>query len=334
MDSLAVIESLPPAGAATLPHDRHPVHVYIARLGSGSRRTMREAVNVIAAILTDGKCDSENLPWAALRYQHTAAIRAALIERYNASTANKALAALRGVLKEAWRLGYITAEDFHRATDVPTIRAHTLPRGRALASGEIAALMSVCGRDSSPAGIRDAALIAVLYGAGLRRSESVGLDLADYNVETGELAIRGAKGRKDRLGYATNGSADALKEWLVARGDDAGSLFCSINKGGRITMRRMTDQAVFHILRRRATKAGVSSFSPHDLRRSFISDLLDAGADISTVQQLAGHSNVQTTARYDRRGEVTKRKAAGLLHVPYRSSKRTPAVSQSAFSQL
>ena len=95
------------------------------------------------------------------------------------------------------------------------IKEQTLPRGRALASGEIPTLMGACGRDSSPAGIRDAALI-VLYGAGLRRSESVGLDLADYNIETGELAIRGAKGRKDRLGYATNGSADALKDWLVA----------------------------------------------------------------------------------------------------------------------
>jgi len=195
--------------------------------------------------------------------------------------------------------------------------AQTLPRGRALASGEIAALMNTCGRDSSPAGIRDAALVAVLYGAGLRRSESVGLDLANYNQETGELVIRGAKGRKDRIGYATNGSADALKDWLLVRGSDPGPLFCNINKSGRITIHRMTDQAVLHILRKRADEAGVASFSPHDLRRSFISDLLDAGADISTAQQLAGHSNVSTTARYDRRGEATKRKAAELLHVPY-----------------
>jgi integrase/recombinase XerD len=240
-----------------------------------------------------------------------------LIERYKPSTANKTLAALRGVLKEAWRLGYMTAEDFHRAADVPTIKAQTLPRGRALSSGEIAALLKMCAHDGSPAGARDAALVPLLYGAGLRRSEAVSVDLSDYNPETGELAICGAKGRKDRLAYATNGSADALGDWMEVRGGDNGPLFCRVNKSGRITICRLTDQAVLHILRKRGAEAGVSSFSPHDLRRSFVSDLLDAGADISTAQQLAGHSNVQTTARYDQRGETTKRKAAQLLHVPY-----------------
>ncbi len=298
------------------------MHVYIDRLGDGSRRTMRGALDGIAAFLTDGKSDAEAYPWATLRYCDSAKVKVELIARYKPSTANKALAALRGVLQECWRLGYMSAEDYHAAVDVKTIKSHTLPRGRALASGEIAALMGACGRDSSSAGSRDAALIAVLYGAGLRRSEAVALDISDYNDETGELAIRGAKGRKDRLAYATNGSSAALGDWIGVRGRDSGALFCNINKGGRITIRRMTDQAVLHILRKRASEAGVSSFSPHDCRRSFISDLLDAGADISTVQQLAGHSNIQTTARYDRRGEVTKQKAARLLHVPY--TKRPP----------
>lgn len=80
----------------------------------------------------------------------------------------------------------------------------------------------------------------------------------------------------------------------------------------------MTDQGVLYILQRRAEEAGIASFTPHDLRRTFIGDLLEAGADISTVQKLSGHANVQTTAGYDRRGEEAKRRAADLINLPER----------------
>ena len=79
----------------------------------------------------------------------------------------------------------------------------------------------------------------------------------------------------------------------------------------------MTDQAVYAILRSRAKRAKVKTFSPRDLRRSCVSDLLDAGVDISVVQRFVGHANVMTTARYDRRGEHAQKRAAKSLHVPF-----------------
>jgi integrase/recombinase XerD len=301
-----------------LSRDRHPAAVYLAHLAPGSRRTMREALTIIAGLLTSGRCTVETLAWDQLRYQHTAAIRAVLAERYQPATANKMLAALRGVLKEAWRLEQMSAEDYHRARDIPSVRGSALPSGRALSRGELRALFQACAQDASAAGRRDAALLAVLYGGGLRRSEATALDTADYDAETGALIVRSGKGHKDRTAYATNGAKDALDDWLAVRGVDPGPLFVPVDKAARLYLRRMTAQAILCILHKRAEEAGVKTFSPHDLRRTFISDLLDLGADISTVQRLAGHANVTTTARYDRRDEGTKRQASELLHVPYR----------------
>jgi integrase len=155
-----------------------------------------------------------------------------------------------------------------------------------------------------------------MYTGGLRREEVITLDLANYDPESGRLVILG-KRQKERTAYLINGAADALADWLAIRGAAAGPLFLAINKGGAIQPGRLTPQAVYNILAKRAAAASVAEFSPHDLRRTFVSDLLEAGADIATVAKMAGHSNVQTTARYDRRPEQAKQKAAGLLHVPY-----------------
>lgn len=319
---LVLVEVAPVDLVATspAPPDRHPVAVYLARLSVRSRRTMEGALHTVAHLLTAGRADAWQLNWPVLDYQHTQAVRTALVEmrQLAPASANLHLSALRGVLKEAWRLGLMSAETAQRACDLPPVRGTTLPRGRALGAGELRALFEHCAADASPGSVRDAALLAVLYGGGLRRSEAVALDLADWNPADASLVVKHGKGNKARQVYLAAGAAKAIADWLQLRGDDAGALLCPVNRGGRVQLRRMTDQAAYQALVDLAAAAGVASCSPHDMRRSFVSDLFEAGADVAVVRQLAGHANVQTTARYDRRGEAAKKKAAGLLHVPWR----------------
>ena len=317
MNDPAPTDSAPIARSSE--QDRNPALAYLGRLAPGFRRTMKAALDAMAARLAGGDCPGEGFPWGQLRYEHTAKLRADLAGSGLApATVNKLLAALRGVLREAWRLGLVDAETYHRAVDLPTVRGTALPAGRGLTPGEVRALFRAC--PPTVGGARDAALLAVLYGAGLRRSEAVALDLGDLDPESGALMVRQGKGRKARIVYASNGAQAALDAWIKARGSEDGALFCPV-RAERVTLARITDQAVLYILRRISARAGVARFSPHDLRRTFIGDLLDAGADLVTVQALAGHSSVQTTARYDRRGERVKREAAAMLHVPYQEAR-------------
>jgi integrase len=303
------------------PIDQNPAAVYLASLTSErSQRVMEQALRVVGGLLT-GKdtttVDILAIRWAALRYAHTAALRARLGERYSPATVNRTLSALRGVLKEAWRLGLMTAEEYQRAVDIKNISAQTVPAGRELAQGELLALVEVCKSDGKLAGIRDAAILGLLYTCGLRRAELVALHVEDFDPENGRLIVRAGKGRKQRTVYVQGGALRALNAWINILGDDPGPLFTPILKNDKIKRHSMTDQSIYYMLKRRGIQAGVREFSPHDLRRTFVGDMLDRGVDIATVANIAGHASVDTTRRYDRRPEETKKKAAEKLHFPY-----------------
>jgi integrase len=277
---------------------------------------MRGSLNTIAAMLTSGICDAMTLDWAKLRYQHTAAVRAVLMEKYSPATTNKMLTAVKRVLQEALKLELISEKDYKGATDLRPVPGSKGLKGRALSREEIAALLKVCQQDSSRTGVRDAALIAILRSSGVRRRELVNLDLSDFEESTGAIEVKDGKGGKDRTVYLSSQAIRVVLNWLAVRGDAPGPLLCPVNKGKRVTLRRLTSQAVLFILQRRGEEAGVAAFSTHDFRRTFISDLLDAGVDLVTVQRLAGHSDPSTSSRYDRRPEAVKRRAVELLDLP------------------
>jgi site-specific recombinase XerC len=213
----------------------------------------------------------------------------------------------------------MNGEDLARAVDLTSVPGTSLPAGRYVEDGEVRRLVAACLVDDSPSGRRDAAVLAALFAGGLRRAEAVALDVDHYDSPTGRLTVTG-KGRRQRRTALPAGGRRAMAAWLELRGLDEGPLFCPVDKAGRVTIRRLTTQAVYALVDRRARKASVGHLSPHDGRRTFASDLFDAGVDAVQVQGLMGHASLLTTGGYDRRPELARLAAVERLHFPYPTS--------------
>ena len=319
-----------------------PVKTYLDSLAPGSKRTIEGALARISGLvicLRNGhNLESQDIcncvldrngnqvaepaifPWHTLQRQEISYVKATLTERYAPSTANKMLAALRGILQECWRFELLNTDQYHRLTDVKSVKGSSLLAGRALSIGEIVNLFDVCISDSRPQGTRDAAIFALLIGCGLRRAELVALDMK-HLTEGNHLLIIQGKGDKKRKVPVEGGAYAALTDWLQLRDElitisNYQAIFIRIDKSGKIKLTRLTSQGVYDILYRRALQARLDSVTPHDCRRTYISSLLDQH-DIAIVAKLAGHSNIQTTARYDRRPAEAARRAAQSIHIPY-----------------
>jgi len=156
-------------------------------------------------------------------------------------------------------------------------------------------------------------VIALLLATGIRRSEIVAITVDDYISKTGVLNIQSGKGDKQRTAYLTSESKPVIKHWLSERGNAPGSLFNPITKAGTIVNKALTSQSIYDIIKQRSEQAKIETVRPHDLSRTFVTRLLDAGVDINTTRQLAGHSDIQTTARYDCRDQKSQQKAVNRL---------------------
>ena len=301
-----------------LPADRDPHAIYLASLAPSGRKAMQANLRTFARTLTAGQVAVEDLPWAALGAQHLSYCKAQWASEGAApSTINTRLAGVKGVLRAAWLIGLMSTDAYQRAIAIKPASGSRQPAGRALSLGELQALFAACRADRTAAGPRDAALLAILYGTGVRVSELSALQLSDWNADKSRLTILG-KGNKQRYCFLSNGSLNALTDWLTVRGQIPGRIFLGIYRSGRInTKSGMSPQSIAGRIKKRAEQAGVKSCSPHDFRRSHISDALDNGADIAAVAANAGHASVMTTAKYDRRGVRAQRKAAATVHVPY-----------------
>ena len=310
-----------------LPLDQNPAIVYLAKLPSAnSRETLRWCLDLAAEIISQGRFDGLTLCWQDLRYQHLAALRAKLQQpnprlnrknAYSISTINMTLTAIRGVVREAWRLGLIN--DFHylRLTDEKGVRGTSSQSGRANSEDEKRALLEACEQNTSICGIRDAAVLVILMGAGLRRSEVVDLDLEDWQINESVLVVRKGKGRRYREVPVGESTTQAIEDWVSIRGKEKGPLFYAVKWRDRLDRRRLKSDTVYDIVKKRSYEADVKKVSPHDFRRTYITNLLNSGNDLAIVAKLAGHTDVTTTALYDRRSMGAMREAVATVTVPY-----------------
>ena len=156
---------------------------------------------------------------------------------------------------------------------------------------------------SSESGLRDRAIIELLYSGGLRVSELINLNRDSINLERREFVVRG-KGSKDRPIFISEAAADRIAEYLGARSDSLPALFLNNSKNtGTVDTsgnhRRLTARSVERIIEKYARMADITKHvSPHTLRHSFATDLLMNGADLRSVQSLLGHADVSTTQIY------------------------------------
>jgi integrase/recombinase XerD len=218
----------------------------------------------------------------------------------SSTSAARTLVAVRGFHKFAVRDG-MTETDPAGAVKPPA-PAKRLPKALPLA--DVEAILEASGAAGTTLALRDRALLEVLYGTGARISEAVGLDVDDLDQVDGTVLLRG-KGSKERLVPFGSYAREAVDHYLVrARpelvsntgkraGSAGGALFLNA-RGGRLSR-----QSAWAVLVRAAERAGVTrDVSPHTLRHSFATHLLDGGADVRVVQELLGHASVTTTQVY------------------------------------
>lgn len=293
--------------------DLNPAVVYLRSLTARSRPTMEWSLRSAVEIFSGGKKnDPFAFAWQELRVQHIHALRAELIDRKVAlGTANKMLVAVRRVIESCFELNLLPHEDYLRLRRVKAIKGSRVVVGRMLEPHEIEALY----RATDPAtviGVRDRAALTCLQFGALRRLELSLLTMDQWDRKNGEFRVLG-KGNKERVVPLTETAQQYLEEWLKLRGTHDGPIIHPLTRVGRVLPRGMSPSTTYALLKRLATQAGVEEVSPHDFRRTFISNLLDLGADIAVVADLVGHAQVETTRKYDRRGDEAKRKAVNLL---------------------
>jgi integrase len=281
-----------------LSQEDHPLMKYLNSLAPGSRRTLLPALERIAHIRSNGQDTALTHDWRSIDESEMLRVQQALQEKYKPATVNKMMSALRGVLREL-PMRSDTLREESRVPFVPPLETSpSSQRGRVIGFIAIKALLGVCAKDRSPLGVRDAALIAVFLGTGLRRAEAVLLKVSDYHASEKRLYVRDRKGEIDRFVPVSETVCQTLNDWLSVRGTQDGFLFLSLDKTRKFNNTQMDEHTTAYAITRRSREAGIIEVSPIDLRFTYINLIYEQTHDLYQVQKLSGLSSIQAVLKH------------------------------------
>ena len=309
---------------------------YLNSLGSDSSRAgMRSKLNIFARWYQYPSI--EFCEWGLMRREHIVDFMEYLKTRQQddsnaiikgarqknkiglqANSINAYLCALKGVARVAWALDQINDHELQRITTIKQLRFYRQPAGRALTFREGRKMLEACSSDN-PQQIRDLAILSLLLGCGLRRAEVPALQMNQIHLDGGYIRLIG-KGNKERTVYLNGEVKENLTNWINYRGIKEGFVFGRFTKGYKhlVLNKPLVERYIGKIVERYQQSHGqgtVKPATPHDLRRTFATRLLDKGVDVSLVKTLMGHASVATTALYDRRGEESLREASSKIEL-------------------
>jgi site-specific recombinase XerD len=258
---------------------------------------------------TFGHEDFDLCEWEYFSYIKILEFMQSQREQIAPSSINITLSVLKGVALQAWQLGFINVEEYMRIKTLKKLKSSRVDSGRSLSLDEINHLKRRYSLSSTKTDRRNFAIFAIGVGTGLRRSEISNLNIEQFNSD--RITIKG-KGDKERVIYLTAFVRKAIERWLKVRRAKKGALFVRVSASDGLGSRLLL-QGVHSSIKKIQVDSGLAHFTSHDLRRTFATVLLDVGADKFAVQRLLGHSSLNTTERYDKRGDRAAKAAIELL---------------------
>jgi site-specific recombinase XerC len=294
-----------------------PCALYLQRLAPSGRRSMKSQLNMVRQYMKWSE-PIETQPFHELKYAELEAIKQHFKEQGKAPrTINLCIHALKGIIKTAFLNGEIAESQWLKIQGVKLIKTTENLNAKALSAANVFTMINECASSAHVLDIRDAAILAVFLSTGLRRFEIANLNLSDFKLDPPSFIVNKGKGNKAREQYLPLWVLPYLTQWLQLRGNENGSYFCPLNGKQFSTCKVLSETTLYRLVVKRSSTLLGFKITPHDLRRTFITELLRQEVDLSTVSKMAGHASVATTQLYDKRDSSVMQAAITKLNYQF-----------------